>query len=68
MDQFYDQYCFKQVGGSAVDSAEAAVRVLESNEYFNAGGGSYLNNSKEVECDAMIMEGHTLDSGTVNIE
>ena len=63
-----DQYCFEQKGGTAVDSVEAAVRVLESNEYFNAGCGSFLNNNREVECGAMIMEGHTLDTGRVNIQ
>ena len=43
---------------------EAAVRVLENCEYFDAGYGSLLNNDGEVECDAMIMDGHTLNTGT----
>jgi isoaspartyl peptidase/L-asparaginase-like protein (Ntn-hydrolase superfamily) len=50
----------QQNGGTAVEAVEAAVCDLENNEYFNAGYGSLLNNDREVECDAMIMEGHTL--------
>ena len=52
-------------GGTAVDAVEAAVRVLESNENFNAGRGAFLNNEREVECDAMIMEGGNLNTGAV---
>ncbi|CAB4025766.1 isoaspartyl peptidase L-asparaginase-like, partial [Paramuricea clavata] len=54
-----------QNGGTAVEAVEAAVRELEDNGYFNAGYGSLLNNDREVECDAMIMEGHTLKCGAV---
>ena len=53
----------QQDGKSAVDAVETAVLVLENNENFNAGRGSLLNNEGQVECDAMIMEGHTLNSG-----
>ncbi|CAB4041961.1 isoaspartyl peptidase L-asparaginase, partial [Paramuricea clavata] len=52
-------------GGTAVDAVEAAVRVLEDNVFFNAGYGSVLNRNGEVECGAMIMEGHTLNNGAV---
>ena len=58
---------FQQDGGSAVEAVEAAVRVLEDNEDFNAGFGSLLNNEGEVECDAMIMEGHTLNNGSITL-
>ena len=65
--QYYTVYynVLKQNGGSAVDAAEAAVRVLEDNKDFNAGRGSLLNRDGEVECDAMIMEGHTLNNGSI---
>ena len=54
---------FKQRGDAAVDAVEAAVSVLEDNDYFNAGVGSLLNTDGEVECDAMIMDGETLNIG-----
>ncbi|CAB3989429.1 isoaspartyl peptidase L-asparaginase-like, partial [Paramuricea clavata] len=55
----------KQEGGTAVDAVEEAVRLLEDNKYFNAGHGSLLTNNGEVECDAMIMDGHTMNTGAV---
>lgn len=54
-----------RAGGSALDAAEAAVVVLEDNPLFNAGTGSTLNSLGRVECDAAVMEGHTLRSGAV---
>ena len=39
------------------------MSVLEDNDYFNAGVGSLLNTDGEVECDAMIMDGETLNIG-----
>jgi beta-aspartyl-peptidase (threonine type) len=57
------QFILKQNGGTAVDAVEAAVRVFEDSEYFNAGCGSSLTCFGEVECDAMIMDGHTMKTG-----
>ena len=48
-----------QNGGTAVEAVEKAVRVFEEHDHFNAGRGSCLNESDEVECDAMIMHGWT---------
>ena len=56
-------FFLKQNGGTAVDAVEAAVRVFEDSEYFNAGRGSSLNCFGEVECDAMIMDGHEMKTG-----
>lgn len=44
-------------GGKAVEAVEKAVRLLETNEYTNAGYGSNLTLNGEVECDASIMDG-----------
>lgn len=52
-------------GGSALDAVEAAVRNLEDDPIFDAGRGSVLNAAGEVELDAIIMDGRTLDLGAV---
>ncbi len=54
-----------QQGGSALDAVEAAVRVLEDDPTFDAGHGSFLNRNNEVEMDALIMDGATLNNGAV---
>ncbi|XP_028415631.1 isoaspartyl peptidase/L-asparaginase-like [Dendronephthya gigantea] len=58
-------YQFLEDGGTAVDAVEAAVRHLEEDVNFNAGRGSFLNSKNKVECDAMIMDGKTLEAGAV---
>ncbi|MBD1842239.1 isoaspartyl peptidase/L-asparaginase [Cyanobacteria bacterium FACHB-63] len=52
-------------GGSAAEAVEAAIRVLELDQTFNAGFGSTLNREGEVEVDAAIMNGATLAWGAV---
>eukprot|EP00041_Stephanoeca_diplocostata_P007552 m.107879 g.107879 ORF g.107879 m.107879 type:complete len:354 (-) comp16932_c0_seq1:136-1197(-) len=52
-------------GGTAMDAVESAVRVLENDDVFDAGTGSVLNADGEVEMDAMIMDGETLNTGAV---
>ena len=52
-------------GATALDAVEAAVRVLEDDPTFNAGRGSHFNRSGDVETDAIIMNGATLDLGAV---
>ncbi len=52
-------------GGSAAEAVEAAIRVLETDQTFNAGFGATLNSNGEVELDAAMMEGATLGWGAV---
>jgi L-asparaginase / beta-aspartyl-peptidase len=52
-------------GGSALDAVEEAVVVLEDDETFDAGRGSFLNREGKVQLDAFIMEGSTLRGGGV---
>lgn len=54
-----------QQGGSALDAVEMAVRALEDNPEFNAGTGSCLNRAGNIEMDAGIMDGHTLNVGAI---
>jgi beta-aspartyl-peptidase (threonine type) len=51
--------------GSAADAVEAAARLLEEDNCFNAGRGSVLTEDGEVELDAAIMEGRDRRAGAV---
>jgi L-asparaginase / beta-aspartyl-peptidase len=52
-------------GGSALDAVETAVRLLEDAPALDAGRGSYLNAVGDIEMDALIMDGRTLELGAV---
>src|SRR3954463_15641212 len=52
-------------GGSSLDAVEAAVVVMEDDETFDAGRGSFLNREGKVQLDALIMDGGTLRTGGV---
>jgi L-asparaginase / beta-aspartyl-peptidase len=52
-------------GGSALDAVEEAVVVMEDDETFDAGRGSFLNRDGKVQLDALIMDGATLRAGGV---
>lgn len=54
-------------GGSALDAVEEAVAFLEDHPLFNAGTGSVLSATGEVEMDASLMEGRTLKAGAVGV-
>ena len=51
---------------SAIDAVEAAVRVLEEDDSFNAGRGSVLTATGCIELDAAIMDGRTRRAGAVS--
>ena len=52
-------------GGAALDAIEEAVVVMEDDETFDAGRGSFLNCDGKVQMDALIMDGATLRAGGV---
>ena len=53
----------KKKDGNSVDAVEAAVRVMEDSELFNAGRGAAFNSDGRVELDAAIMEGRMEGQG-----
>lgn len=55
-----------KAGGSAVDAVEAGIRLVEANaEDHSVGYGGYPNLLGEVELDAGIMDGRSLEAGAV---
>jgi len=58
-------YPVLQKGMPALDAVEAAVKIMEKDTTFDAGRGAFLNARGEIELDAMIMDGNTLNFGAV---
>lgn len=54
-----------QKGGTALDAVERAVMILEEDPTFDSGRGAFLNAKGEIELDAFIMDGRSLDFGAV---
>lgn len=52
-------------GGTSVDAVEAAVTVMEDDDTFDAGRGSFLTSDGRVQLDALLMDGSTLRTGGV---
>jgi len=52
-------------GGPALDAVEETVVIMEDDETFDAGRGSFLNRDGKVQMDALIMDGATLRAGGV---
>jgi len=52
-------------GGSSVDAVEAAIVMMEDDETFDAGRGSFLTSDGRVQLDALMMDGATLRAGGV---
>ncbi len=55
-----------KTNGTSIDAVEAAIKILEDSELFNAGKGSVLSNNEEVEMDASIMTGENLNAGAIS--
>ena len=53
-------------GGSALDAVSEAVRLLEDCPLFNAGHGAVFTAEGTHELDASIMDGRTLEAGSIS--
>jgi beta-aspartyl-peptidase (threonine type) len=51
--------------GSALDAIEAAITVMEDDDTFDAGRGSFLTRDGRVQLDALMMDGSTMRAGGV---
>jgi L-asparaginase / beta-aspartyl-peptidase len=58
-------YALLERGATAVDAVEAAVAVMEDDETFDAGRGSFLTQDGRVQMDALLMNGENLRTGGV---
>lgn len=52
-------------GGSAMDAVQAAIQIMEDDPLFNAGRGAVFTAEGRTELDAAIMDGSTLNAGSV---
>src|SRR5207247_9285311 len=52
-------------GGTALDAVEEAAVLMEDDQAFDAGRGSFLKRDGKVQLDALIMDGSTLRAGGV---
>ncbi len=52
-------------GGNSIDAVETAIKIMEDSPLFNAGKGAVFTNEGKNEMDASIMEGKTLNAGSV---
>ncbi len=51
--------------GSSLDAVEKAINVMEDSPLFNAGKGAVFTSNGKNELDASIMDGRTLNCGSV---
>jgi L-asparaginase / beta-aspartyl-peptidase len=52
-------------GGSALDTVESIIQLMEDDPLFNAGRGAVFTSAGRNELDASIMDGATLNAGAV---
>jgi L-asparaginase / beta-aspartyl-peptidase len=58
-------YAVLKKGGSSLDAVESALRTFEDDTTFDAGRGAVVNTEGVAELDAAIMDGQTLQAGSV---
>jgi beta-aspartyl-peptidase (threonine type) len=58
-------YAILERGGASMDAVEATIRVMEDSGLYDAGRGAYYTQEGVPEMDAAIMDGKTLQAGSV---
>ena len=58
-------YALLERGAPATEAVEAAITVMEDDDTFDAGRGSFLTRDGRVQLDALLMDGATLRAGGV---
>ena len=58
-------YAILSKGGSSIDAVITSVRILEDSPLFNAGKGAVFTHDETNELEASIMDGQTLNAGSV---
>src|SRR4051794_14931072 len=58
-------YALLENGARALDAVETAVAILEDDDTFDAGRGSFLTRDGRVQLDALLMDGSNLRAGGV---
>jgi len=58
-------YAILARGGGSMDAVEATIRVMEDTGLYDAGRGAYYTKDGIPEMDAAIMDGRTLQAGSV---
>jgi len=58
-------YAILARGGTGLDAVEFTIRVLEDSGLYDAGRGAYYTKDGVPEMDAAIMDGRTLQAGSV---
>jgi beta-aspartyl-peptidase (threonine type) len=58
-------YAILARGGTGMDAVEATIRVMEDSGLYDAGRGAYYTSEGVPEMDAAIMDGRTLQAGSV---
>ncbi len=58
-------YAILARGGSSLDAVEATIQVMEDSGLYDAGRGAYYTRDGVPEMDAAIMDGRTLQAGSV---
>jgi L-asparaginase / beta-aspartyl-peptidase len=58
-------YSVLEQNGTSLDAIEAVINILEDSPLFNAGKGAVFTSNGINELDAAIMDGSTLNAGTI---